>query len=139
MSKFKNYKKIIVAASLIALIFSVTAPNCFAATSIFQKMTGGLNKAVTEAYGGGEEVKITPATFSRGLVFIINQLLTFVAIVFFLGLIYAGWLWMTARGKEEQIDKAKKITREVVIALLIIFTARLLTELILTIIGQATI
>jgi len=139
MKRFKNYKKIIALVSLIALIFLITAPSCLAATSIFQKIKGGLGIAVNEAYGGGKEVKVTPATFAAGLVFIINRLLTFVTIVFFLGLIYAGYLWMTARGKEEQIEKAKKITREVVIALLIIFTARLLTELILTRLGQATI
>jgi hypothetical protein len=52
-------------------------------------------------------------------------------------LIYAGFLWMTARGKEEQVDKAKRITREVVIGLIIIVLARIITEFVLTQIGNA--
>jgi len=44
---------------------------------------------------------------------------------------------MTARGNQEQIDRAKKITREIVIGLIIILLSRIATEFILTQIGKA--
>ncbi len=105
--------------------------------SIFERMTSGVKETINKAYGGGQEVKVTGNTFADNLIKIINYLLTFVAILVFLLLIYSGYLWMNARGREEQVDKAKKITREAVIGLLIIILARLFTEFILSQIGTA--
>lgn len=50
----------------------------------------------------------------------INSLAGIVVLLF---LIYAGWLWMTAEGKEEKITQAKQILKTAFIALVIIFGA----------------
>lgn len=52
--------------------------------------------------------------------------------------IYAGFLWMTARGKEDQIEKAKDILRNGVIGLVIIFSAFGITEFIMSKLLNAT-
>lgn len=107
-----------------------------AGTPIGEQMGGGLNTAIDEVYG--RDVTVDQTTFNSGLITIINTLLTFTGIIFLLLIIYAGYLWMTARGNEEQVDRAKKITREVVIGLLLILLARIITEYILIQIGKAT-
>lgn len=52
--------------------------------------------------------------------------------------IYAGFLWMTARGKEEQVDKAKDILRNGIIGLIIVLSAYGITEFIMSKLLNAT-
>src|SRR3989338_9389873 len=54
---------------------------------------------------------------------IINIALGFLGIVALGLIIYAGFLWMTARGNEEQVKKAKALLKNAVIGLAIILSA----------------
>lgn len=117
--------------------FALTLPT-LAAESIFDRMFGPAKRAIDAAYGGSQAVKVVGDPFLAGIFALLNALLTFTGIIFFLLLIYAGYLWLNAHGREEQVEKAKKITREVVIGLIIIVLARILTEFILIQIGNAT-
>lgn len=54
---------------------------------------------------------------------IINSVLGLVGVVFFVLMIYAGFLWMTARGNEEQFGKAKNIFATSIIGMLIVIGA----------------
>lgn len=53
----------------------------------------------------------------------INFVVSLIGIVAVFFLIYAGWLWMTASGNEEQVTKAKSVAGNAVIALIIILSA----------------
>jgi|WetSurMetagenome_2_1015567.scaffolds.fasta_scaffold19938_5 hypothetical protein len=54
---------------------------------------------------------------------VIYSLLSLLGIIF-LGLtIYGGILWMTAEGKEDQVEKAQKIITQAVIGLVIVLAA----------------
>jgi hypothetical protein len=57
--------------------------------------------------------------------------LSVVGLVFVSLIIYAGYLWFTAAGRPEPVDKAKKILRQAVIGLFIIFTSYSITTFIL--------
>ncbi|MFA5022279.1 MAG: hypothetical protein WC508_04340 [Patescibacteria group bacterium] len=129
--------KVAVSICFSLFIIFLALQNVYAVSSIFSQTSSGVKTLTNEAYGGGGKVSVDQNTFGKGLVTVINYLLNFLAIVFFLGLIYAGYIWMTARGEESKIDQAKKITREVTIALIITLTARLFTEFVLTQIGTA--
>ncbi len=61
---------------------------------------------------------------------IINYLLGFLGVVFLVLILYAGFLWMTASGNEEQITKAKKLLGHSVIGLIIILVAYTIAVLI---------
>lgn len=61
---------------------------------------------------------------------IIKVALTAVGSVFFLLIIYAGFLWMTARGDEEPITKAKDIIKAAIIGLAITVAAYSITAFI---------
>lgn len=58
---------------------------------------------------------------------VINAALQLVGLMFMLLLVYAGVLWMTARGEEGQIEKAQKIITASVIGLIITISAYAVT------------
>lgn len=121
------------------LIFPATvgAQDGIEKKNTLQKYIEGLQPAVDQAYGGGEEIKLEGDPFVLYIVAIINNLLTFLAVIFFMLFMYAGWLWMTARGNEEQVAKSKKMLQEIIIGLLIILLARITIEFILNQAGTA--
>jgi hypothetical protein len=78
----------------------------------------------------GEAVKPTgikegdPAVATGAL---IKRVLTGAGIVFFILMVYAGFLWMTARGNTEQVTKARSAIIAAVVGLIIIIGANALT------------
>jgi cbb3-type cytochrome oxidase subunit 3 len=99
------------------------------------------DQVATGLNGVGESIFQVPEAregFVAKLILIVNYILTFLGVLFFLIILYAGWLWMFARGNTEDIEKAKKMFSEAVFGLVIIMTARIITEFILTQIGQVT-
>jgi len=54
--------------------------------------------------------------------------LSFIGVLFFVLMIYGGFLWMTARGSEEQVKKAIDIITQAAIGLIIVATAYLITR-----------
>ena len=59
---------------------------------------------------------------------IIKQFLTLLGIVLVVFIMYAGYLWMTAQGNEEQITKAKNIIKNCVIGMIIMMAAYAITS-----------
>ncbi|MCX6794994.1 MAG: hypothetical protein NTY31_03375 [Candidatus Falkowbacteria bacterium] len=58
---------------------------------------------------------------------IIGVILSFVGVLFLILMIYAGILWMTASGNDEQIKKAKGLLVNAAIGIIIVFSAYALT------------
>lgn len=58
---------------------------------------------------------------------IISAALSLVGIIFLILMVYAGLMWMTAQGKDEQIEKAKKIIIGSLIGLFITVSAYAIT------------
>ena len=58
---------------------------------------------------------------------VINAALTLVGLIFLILMVYAGFLWMTARGDENMIEKSKKIISAAVIGLVLIMSAYAIT------------
>ncbi len=61
---------------------------------------------------------------------IINVALSLVGLIFFCLMVYAGYLWLTARGDSEPVDKAKEIIRTSIIGLVIVMSAYAITVLV---------
>lgn len=68
---------------------------------------------------------------------IINSLLAFVGIIFLVLTIYAGFLWMTARGDEEKVGRAQSIIKASVIGIIIVSLAFVISQIIGVIIKDA--
>ncbi len=110
----KNYKKILILIILAAGIF------------LLSKMTSA------QVFGGLEQARNT-AGFAEGVTVesqvgnVISIILGFVGIVF-LGLtLYGGFVWMIARGNEQEVEKAKNILTAAVIGLVIVLAAYAVT------------
>ncbi len=61
---------------------------------------------------------------------IIGTVLSFVGVLFLGLMIYAGILWMTAQGNEQQISKAKGMLTNAIIGLIVVFAAYAITTFI---------
>lgn len=62
----------------------------------------------------------------------IRTALTLVGLIFLVLMVYAGYLWMTARGDEAQIDKAKNIISAAIIGIVIVLGAYAITTLVIS-------
>jgi cytochrome bd-type quinol oxidase subunit 2 len=75
-----------------------------------------LQKAGT---GAGFSADTTETTFAEILGTVVQTALSFIGIIFLSLMVYAGYLWMTARGEQDQIERAKKMITAAIIGLII--------------------
>lgn len=61
---------------------------------------------------------------------IIGLALSFVGVIFLVLMIYAGIMWMTAQGNDQQVGKAKNLLINAIIGLVIVFAAYAITTFI---------
>jgi hypothetical protein len=71
-----------------------------------------------------KEGNITTASIAGGIIKIFLSLL---GVIFVVLMIYGGYLWMTARGNQEQVTKAKELIINAVIGLAIVVAAYAIT------------
>ncbi len=69
---------------------------------------------------------------------VVRVVLAFLGIIAVVIVLYAGFLWMTAGGNEDQVATAKRIMIQGVIGLLIIMSALAITQFVLKEFGEAT-
>jgi len=91
----------------------------------------GLGDTVKAAGTGIKKIDSIPNLIGR----IIQLVLGFVGTIFFLLMVYAGILWMTARGNEKTAEKAKEMIFQAIIGIVIITAAYALTT---TVLGAIT-
>jgi hypothetical protein len=104
-------------------IFSslISLNNKLVAYSFFKD--SGINDTAGNAGFIGQPLFGKPDSLNSGIGLIIGVLLSLLGVIF-LGLtIYGGILWMTAGGKEEQVEKAKNIIANSLIGLVIVLAA----------------
>lgn len=67
---------------------------------------------------------------------IIQTALTFLGVVFLILMIYGGYLWMTARGNDEQSEKAKKTITAAIIGIVMVLSAYAISYLVIEKLGD---
>ncbi|MEK7067957.1 MAG: hypothetical protein AAB956_03090 [Patescibacteria group bacterium] len=123
-------KKLISFLTLSALVFSLGAfafaGNVLAAVGNIENTIrngigtdGGLNNVVAGVYGADANQR----TLQAMVVLVINGILGLLGIIFLVLVLYAGFLWMTAAGNEDQVGKAKNILTTSIIGIIIIVAA----------------
>jgi hypothetical protein len=73
--------------------------------------------------------------FSR----LINIGLSFLGIVFLILMIYGGVLWMTDRGNESEVEKAKKLIQAAITGLIIVIASYAISWLVIYVLAQNTL
>ncbi len=120
--------KIIFLTFLISFVFGFLAkPQAVLADSYWDMQIG--MSEIGSAYG---EDPANPKDFRYQIVKIINVVLSILAILVTILIIFAGFQWMTAGGNEEKIKKAQGALKNAVIGLVIIMLAWSITRFALT-------
>lgn len=118
----KNFSKFLITLFIFANLFTVfILSHAFISTVETQAATPSWKEELQQAKGtlpgGGEE------RLENVIQTVINTALSFVGIIFLILMIYGGYLWMLARGNEQQVEKAKKLIEAAVIGLVIVMSA----------------
>ncbi|MBI3290912.1 hypothetical protein HYZ76_01360 [Candidatus Falkowbacteria bacterium] len=129
---FKKINLIIVAALILANFTAINLAGAGTADTVI----GGLDKTVKEA-GFPQNGDAPRNDFVTAWSFYTIGLASILSALFLLLVIYGGWLWMSARGNEEQVARAKKIVIAAVIGLAFVIAARLIAELALDFLEEA--
>ncbi|MDP3043666.1 MAG: hypothetical protein Q8N21_04675 [bacterium] len=91
-----------------------------------------------EATAGAAELSTKDKDISLTIGKVVGAGLAFIGVIFFLLIIYGGLLWMTARGNEQQVTKAKDLIISAVIGLVIVLSAYAITKYVGGIFGQTS-
>ncbi len=129
MNTIKLIKSSLVTVGLLATILPSAA---FAVST--DPFAAGAKQLDSVAGAAGVQKSDLPTTIGK----LINVGLTFLGIIFLVLILYAGFLWMTAGGEPEAVDKAKALLSQAVIGLIIIVTAYSLSSFVITKLGEAT-
>lgn len=70
----------------------------------------------------------TSATVGSVMGTVIATALSLVGIIFLALMVYAGYLWMTARGESSQIEKAQEIIKAALIGIVVVLSAYAITQ-----------
>ena len=91
---------------------------------------GKLGDAVGRLQTTGDSAGVTETSVAVAVGTFINVALSLVGLIFLVLMVYAGYLWMIARGEEAQVEKAQGIIRAAVIGLVVVMSAYAITALI---------
>lgn len=69
---------------------------------------------------------------------ILNSVLSLVGVIFLVIIVWGGFLWMTARGNDKQVETAKQLITSAIIGLLIIAGGYAITNFVLGAVISAT-
>ncbi len=67
---------------------------------------------------------------------IIAAALSFLGVIFFILMIYGGFIWMTARGNDQEAQKAKDLITNAIIGLVIVLAAYAITLFVASSLGS---
>lgn len=93
-----------------------------------ESLLEGLDVAAGSEGAGFDTTETDAAVIIANL---INALLGVSGIIFLIMLIYAGFLYMTAAGREDMVKKAKKLIGSSIIGLIIISTAFAISDFVI--------
>ncbi|MBI5222659.1 MAG: hypothetical protein HY980_04165 [Candidatus Magasanikbacteria bacterium] len=109
------------------LFFCLTVVLLFSAASGALALDFGSGEVQKAAGDAGYDPNTTETTFAETAGTIVYLLLSFSGVIFLVLMVYAGYLWMIARGDEAEVEKAQKIIISSVIGLIILVGAYSIT------------
>jgi len=101
----------------IIFVFLVNFNSCLA-----QNLKDAFGKPLQDL-GSNAGYNITDVSIEKMMGLIIQVVLSFLGVIFLALMIYGGYIWMLARGNEQDVEKAKEIIRAAIIGLIIVVAA----------------
>jgi len=123
-------KKILPVAIVFAVSVMLCVPVVLAQDGAAPDITGELERTGAQ-FGAVEGEQDLPTIIGN----IIRVVLAFMGIVLLIVVLYGGFLWMTAGGSEEKVEKAKNWIINGIIGLVIVLVAYAITSYV---VGQLT-
>ena len=126
--------KLFLRSALLTFLITISVFMC--GNFIFAQSTStlpleGLNKTADKIPAYETQVNNYSSNFLQSKAGqIVGTVLSFVGVLFLILMIYAGILWMTAQGNDQQVAKAKGLLINGVIGLIIVFAAYAITSFI---------
>jgi len=127
--KFKNKKLILFSCFLIFLFsyFLILAPKVnansygnYGLDSTLNTKSDGNGAKLKDVLGKNQDISTTVGK-------IVGAALSFIGVLFFILMVYGGFLWMTAAGNEQQVEKAQNLIIAAVIGLIVVMSAYAIT------------
>lgn len=114
----KKYLKILLATDAVCLLLGVTIVSAAGIGDAWRNLdnsgaVSGLNDRVESSAGT-----------------VVTAILSIVGTVFFILMVYAGYLWLTAAGNSDRADKGKRILTEAVVGIVITLASLAITNFI---------
>ena len=128
----KYMKKIIATLLLSLTLIAAAAPTQAAFGDALYQFFG---ETVEQVYQKQE--KDIQSTLPQAVGNIIGVFLGFVSVILLVIVIYAGFLWLTARGNTSQVEKAQQLLRNGIIGMVITLGAFIITSFVVNTIDQA--
>lgn len=125
-----KFKKIILILFFIGLMFAVG--DTVGATGLGDAFGKNLTDAATEAQYNTTDVQTIVAI-------VIRSILGLLGVIFLVLMIYGGFLWMTAKGNEQQVEKAKNLITAAIIGVIIVLSSYAISVFIIKLTGDATL
>ena len=117
LAMFKKTKYVFIA--VLFFCFFVNLVNAATLENAFKTEAGDPLYNVAEQAGYDATARKVEPIIST----VIRTALSLVGVIFLVLMIYAGYLWMTASGNEEQVTKAKSLITASIIGLIIVVSA----------------
>ena len=114
-------------------LFSATATPVLADTGAVDATLGGLTNTAKKAGLGSAAPSLTDILGP-----LINSAFALTGVIFVILMIYGGFLYMQARGNEDDTKKAKAIITNAIIGIIILALAFAITNFVIGAIGTAT-
>lgn len=134
-----NYKKINFTFLIALLVASFVLGGFALAEGHITNTLGGIDTTADAANLSKTRENLTPTIGLTTLLGVaINYLFGAVAIIFFTIILIGGYVWMTARGSQEQIDRAKKFIINGIFGMVVIFLSYALVTVVLFFLDKST-
>ncbi|HAZ29019.1 MAG TPA: hypothetical protein DCY48_04590 [Candidatus Magasanikbacteria bacterium] len=117
------------------VLFTASSVLAYPIVAMAKKTVGDAGGAL-QTVVGKSGLKATDAAGYAGIVLAVLFYMS--GLAFFVLMFYGGYLWLTARGKEDQVEKAKRVITAALIGLTIIFSAYAITYLVSSRLIQGT-
>jgi len=120
---------------ILVLLFIILSPFiCYSADNLQNAFSTPLKTAAVDGAGYGDSL-----TAEKFISLLITMALSFIGVIFLVLAIYGGFIWMMARGNEEEVTKAKNIIQNSIIGLIVVIGAYAISRYIIIYLGNATL
>lgn len=125
----KNIKSKIIAILFLAILFLAGSSACYAGLFL-EDNDSEFNQTESFRLGSGF-AESDETTMAQVVATVIEAFLGLLGIIFLVLIVYAGYNWLTARGEEEKVNKAKDTLWRAIIGIIIVVGAYVITYFVL--------